>query len=382
MSTRGLAMKSASFATLGLSATALSVLAVPSMGAAAQGVPVLVTVTDKGCVPNSISVQAGKSVFKIRNASARAVEWEILKGVMVIEERENIVPGFEQTLTATLDAGEYAMTCGRLSNPRGILKVAATNDEPAKPSPMDLVGPIAEYKVYVSGQVDKLVEATKRFTAAVKTGKLEDAKKYYAPARVYYERIEPVAETFKDLDDAMDVREDDFEKKAADPKFTGFHRIEKGLFADNSTDGLAPLADKLMMDVLDLQKRVAKLTITPKAMVGGAAELIEEVASKKIAGEEDRYSRTDLYDFNSNIEGAQKIVDLLRPLIQRQDAGLDTRVTENFKKVEALLAKYRTQGGGFESYDKLSQADRTALKGPITVLAEDLSKLRGTLGID
>lgn len=384
MSTRNHATKLGSISTLSLLAAAGVALssAAPSEGAVAEGAPVQVTVTDRGCVPNSISVQAGTSVFKIKNASTRAVEWEILKGVMVVEERENIIPGFEQSLTATLDAGDYAMTCGRLSNPRGILKVVATAGAVAKPSPMDLVGPIAEYKVYVSRQIDQLVAETKKFTEAVKAGKLEDAKKYYAPARVHYERIEPIAELFKDLDDAMDVREDDFEKKAADPKFTGFHRIEKGLFADNTTDGLAPLAEKLMSDTLDLQKRVATLTITPKNMVGGAAELIEEVASKKIAGEEDRYSRTDLYDFNSNIEGAKKIVELLRPLIQKQDAKLDGRVEENFKKVEALLAKYKTRGGGFESYDKLSPTDRTALKGPVTVLAEDLSKLRGTLGID
>ena len=147
---------------------------------------------------------------------------------------------------------------------------------------------------------------------------------------------------FNDLDGSMDSREDDFEKKADDPKFTGFHRIEKGLFADKSTEGLAPFADKLMADTLDLQKRIAGLTIAPKNMVGGAAELIEEVASKKISGEEDRYSRTDLWDFQANIDGAQKIVALLDPLIVKQDPELSARLHENFAKVDALLAKYRT----------------------------------------
>jgi iron uptake system component EfeO len=344
--------------------------------------PILITLTDAGCEPMTVDVVAGKTRFNIKNESRHAVEWEILKDVMVVDERENILPGFAQTLTATLDAGDYAMTCGLRSNPKGILTVAATNDPPAKPSPMDLVGPIAEYKVYVKGEVDVLVAETNKLTDAVKAGKLADAQRVYAPAHQHYERIEPIAELFNDLDGSMDSREDDFEKKADDPRFVGFHRIEKGLFTDKSTTGLTPIADKLMADTLDLQKRIDGLTVAPKDVVGGAADLIEEVASKKITGEEDRYSRTDLWDFQANVDGAQKIVALLNPLLVKQDPKLRARLRDNFSKVDAILAKYRTKDGGFESYEKLSDHDRTALKGPVTALAEDLSALKGALGVE
>ncbi len=116
-------------------------------------------------------------------------------------------------------------------------------------------------------------------------------------------------------------------------------------------------------------------------MVGGAAGLIEEVAASKISGEEDRYSHTDLWDFQANVEGSQKIVDLLRPQLQKANPELLAKVDANFKKVDTILAKYRTKDG-FENYDKLTDADRNALKGPITALAEDLAQLRGVLGLD
>jgi iron uptake system component EfeO len=145
---------------------------------------------------------------------------------------------------------------------------------------------------------------------------------------------------------------------------------------------LTPIADKLMADALDLQKRIDGLTVAPKDVVGGAADLIEEVASKKITGEEDRYSRTDLWDFQANVDGAQKIVTLLNPLIVKQDPKLSARLHDNFAKVDVILAKYRTKDGGFESYEKLSDHDRTAFKGPVTALAEDLSALKGTLGVE
>lgn len=250
-----------------------------------------------------------------------------------------------------------------------------------KVSTEELDKPIASYKNYITTEVNALVSSTRAFTDAVKAGKLSEAQALYAPAHLHYERIEPVAEVFNDLDSSMDAREDDFEKKAADPNFLGFHRIEKGVFADKSTDGLAPLADKLMADTLELQKRLIDLKITPKAFVGGTAELIEEVASKKISGEEDRYSRTDLWDFQANVDGAQKIVGLLQPVLVKQDPDLHKKIDTNFSKVDKILAKYRTKAG-FESYDKLTDKDRLALKGPVTALAEDLSTLRGLFGIE
>ena len=351
--------------------------------ALAEGPPTIaLTITDKGCEPMQLTVPPQKVAFKIKNGSKRGVEWEILKDSMVVEERENIIPGFTATLTTTLKPTDYEMTCGLLSNPKGklVVRTAAESDDAAAPRNLD--GVIATYKTYVAGEVDRMVETTRTLVDAVKAGKLAEAQKAYAPAHMHYERIEPVAEVFNDLDKSMDSRADDYEKKEADPAFSGFHRIEFGLFHTASTAGLDGYAVHLMKDVLDLQSRINKLDITPKVLVGGAAELIEEVASKKIAGEEDRYSRTDLWDFQANVDGAQKIVSLLRPDLKARNPDLLTRVDENFAKVDKKLAKFRAADGGFVSYDALKPADQKMLKGPITVLAEDLSKLRGTLGID
>ena len=176
--------------------------------------PVAITITGKGCEPNAVTVPEGKSTFKIKNASARVLEWEILDGVMVVEERENIVPGFVMTLTATLKAGQYQMTCGLLSNPKGTITVtgAGTTAAKAEPGASDLLGPLAEYKAYVSKEVGDLVTKTRNFTDAVKAGKLQEAQSLYASTRQHYERIEPVAELFSDLDKSIDARADDFEK--------------------------------------------------------------------------------------------------------------------------------------------------------------------------
>ena len=344
---------------------------------------VKVTVTDKQCEPMNLTVNAGKTQFLIVNQSQKALEWEILKGVLVVEERENIAPGFSQKLTANLQPGEYDMTCGLLTNPKGklIVKGQATADAAKSEALLSLGTAITDYKAYVTAETADLVKNTKAFTDAVKAGDIAKAKALYAPTRQHYERIEPIAELFSDLDGSIDAREDDYEKKADDPKFTGFHRLEKALFGDNSVKGMDTYADQLYTDVQELQKRISELAFPPSKVVGGAAGLIEEVAATKISGEEDRYSHTELWDFQANVDGAQKIVNLLRPQLQKNNAELLGKVDANFKKVDAILAKYRTKDG-YETYDKLTDADRNALKGPITTLAEDLAQLRGVLGLD
>ncbi|SFT56512.1 iron uptake system component EfeO [Kosakonia arachidis] len=355
-----------------------------AFGVHAADVPqVKVTVTDKQCEPMNLTVNAGKTQFIIVNHSQKALEWEILKGVMVVEERENIAPGFSQKLTANLQPGEYDMTCGLLTNPKGklVVKGSATADAGKDDALLSLSGAITDYKAYVVAETAQLVSGTKAFTDAVKAGDMEKAKALYAPTRQHYERIEPIAELFSDLDSSIDAREDDYEHKADDPKFTGFHRLEKALFGDNSIKEMGKYADQLNSDVLELQTRINELAFPPSKVVGGAADLIEEVAASKISGEEDRYSHTDLWDFQANVDGAQKIVDLLRPQLQKENAALLAKVDANFKKVDTILAKYRTKEG-YETYNKLTDADRNALKGPITTLAEDLAQLRGVLGLD
>ncbi|MHC5725405.1 MAG: iron uptake system protein EfeO [Nostoc sp.] len=342
------------------------------------------SVTDQGCEPNQLSVTSGQNNFVLTNKSSKPVEWEILSGVKVVEEKENIAPGFVQKLKTNLQPGDYDMACGLRSNPKGKITVKAGGDSQAKGTvdQGQLVGAIAEYKVYVTKEIDQLVTKTKILTDAVIAGDLPKAQKTYASAHLHYERTEPVAELFSDLDKSMDSRADDFAKKEADPHFTGYHRLEKALFQDKTTKGMKPYAEKLQKDAVDLQKRIATLTIEPKNMVGGAADLIEEVGKTKISGEEDRYSRTDLWDFSANVDGSQKIVELLRPVIQKANPELLGRVDANFTKVDQQLAKYKTPDGGFVNYNKVSDTDKKEMKTAIASLAEDLSQLRGTLGVE
>lgn len=266
----------------------------------------------------------------------------------------------------------------------------ATQQEPQPPppaaaasvvDPAELIEPIAEYKIYVIGQVQDLVASTGQFVDAVKAGRLDEAALLYPAARQPWERVEPIAELFSDLDAALDARADDFKDAEADPGFSGWHRLEYAIFELQDLDGTAPIADKLLADTLELQQRIVALPLEPKPVVGGPAVLVEEVAATKISGEENRYSGTDLWDFRANIDGSQKIIELFRPLIERAAPELLAEVDANFATIDQYLAKYE-RGDGWAHYDEVIESDRNTLKGAISALAEHLAQLRGALGVD
>lgn len=246
---------------------------------------------------------------------------------------------------------------------------------------LDLVGPLSDYKLFVTENTEQLVADTTEFVAAIKAGDVEKAQTLYAPTRTSYERIEPIAELFADLDVSIDARADDYEAAEKDPAFTGFHALEYGLWVEGSTEPLGDLADRLLADVTELQSRIDALTFPPEVVVGGAAALMEEVAATKISGEEDRYSHTDLWDFDANFEGSRKIHELLKPLVEKTDPDFVAKVDANFDEAAAVLAKYRTEDKGFVSYEELTDADRNVLAAKVNTLAEDLSTLKGKLGL-
>jgi iron uptake system component EfeO len=238
---------------------------------------------------------------------------------------------------------------------------------------------VEDYDAYVTGEIDQLIADTTVFTDAVRAGDLAAAKAAYAPSRVSWERIEPIAGLVEAIDGAVDARVDDFESEQ-DPAFTGWHRIEYILWEQDTTAGAAEFADQLDEDLATLKSDIQDVEITPLAVTQGSAELIEEVSGGKITGEEDRYSHTDLWDFAANVEGSEKAFTLMKPAIEEADAALAADIESDFSDIDAALAKYE-EGDGYASYEQLTDADKDEMKATLASLSENLSEVPGVLGL-
>jgi iron uptake system component EfeO len=239
---------------------------------------------------------------------------------------------------------------------------------------------VADYKTWVVAEVEGLVADTRRFTDAVRAGDLAEAKRQFAPSRVRWERIEPIAGLVEQIDGKVDARVDDFEG-VADPKFTGWHRLEYHLWKLGSTKGTKPFADQLDDDMATLNRQIKALEFPPAAVALGPAELSEEVSQGKITGEEDRYSRTDLWDFDANVDGSRKLFELLSPALQAKDADLAEQIAAGFDEVDRSLAEYANPGGGFKRYTALAGDDKTRMQAQLADLSEKLARIPGELGL-
>lgn len=231
-----------------------------------------------------------------------------------------------------------------------------------------------QYRKYVIEQCDAFVKATGDFVAAVKSGDLKKSQELYAPTRMFYERIEPIAEALGDLDPNIDAREGDVDDK----EWRGFHRIEKGLWLEHTTKGQETFADQLLSDSKLLRAKVETIEIDADMLLTGAVELLNEVSSSKVTGEEERYSRTDLYDFAANVEGADKIFEVLKPDLQKKDANLAKTIEDRFDDLAKALAPYK-QGDGYVLYNELSQDQTKKLSQAVDALAEPLSNMGKSL---
>ncbi|MBM7438619.1 iron uptake system protein EfeO [Streptomyces sp. HB132] len=337
---------------------------------------VKVVAKDDSCEVSSKKFPAGHVELAVENKGSKVTEVYVLfPDDRIVTERENIGPGTRARITAEIKAGTYEIACKPGMKGKGIRQtVEATGGKAAARSP-EMDKAVAGYRDYVQAQADETLPKVKVFTDAVAAGDVEAAKKAYADSRIGWERTEPVAESFGDIDPKVDVREDGLEDGQ---KWTGWHRLEKALWQDGKLGAeekeLAPVLHK---DLLDWQKRVGRADITPTSMANGAKELLDEVATGKVTGEEERYSHTDLVDFKANVEGAERSYTLLEPIASKNDAALTASLDKQFAALNTLLDKYRKDKTSYDftSYDKVGKADRKELSDAVNALAEPLSKL-------
>ena len=269
-----------------------------------------------------------------------------------------------------------AISCGKDTGAKEGGKAGTTAGKTAEQGKTDLSKETSEYKKYVEGQIDMLLKDTENFAQLLKTGKLDEAKKVYPLIRMAYERSEPIAESFGESDIKIDYRLVDFKEEFKNEEgWKGFHRIEKILWEQNTTKGTEKYADNLVNDIKELKAKIATIEVTPDLMVTGAIDLLNEVSTQKITGEEEVFSHTDLYDFRANIEGAQKIFELFRPKLEQKDAKLVTTLDTEFKAVNALLDKYMTDDKHYKLYTELTKEDTKALAEAVTKLGEPLSQM-------
>jgi len=368
-----------------------------------------VAISDTGCDVSAATATAGTIKFTLANTGSDINEFEIFADdqLRIVGEKENVTPGQTVDYVVQLQPGTYYTACKfqQIGAPIGVAAFTVTGEAVvvAADEQAQIDQAVANYIAYVKSQTEVLLPAVQDFAAAYASGDDQSARDSFALVRSYYERIEPTAEAFGDLDPKIDYREVDAVAEGLD--WTGFHRIEKDLWVP-AADGLnsdgqsawldwepstpaqrQAFADGLVADVQELYDLVhaADFSVGIADISNGAIGLLDEVSAGKITGEEDWWSHTDLADFAANVDGAWVAFGVVKDIAASKGAEsvqLVADITSEFDSLRALLATYGDFTSGFTPYDEVTDSERQELSNAVNALAEPLSQLTHTvLGI-
>ncbi len=345
-----------------------------SATAGGGGGPIVVTATDTQCDVSATSAAAGTITFQVQNTGSKVNEFYVYgAGDRIVGEVENITPGLSRELKVEIaEPGTFTTACKPGMVGDGIRAAfTVTGKAQAGSADQKVAKAITDYRAYVAEQSTELLTGTQAFVAAVKAGDVAKAKSLYTVARVPWERIEPVAESFGDLDPKIDGRADVVEEGMA---FTGFHRLEKDLWVDGLKSDSSAIADQLSADVTTIVDKAKTVNFTGLSIANGAKALLDEVATMKITGEEERYSHTDLADMKANLQGSQSALDVLRPVIEERQPELGTALDQAFATINQTLDQHKA-GADYAAFTTVSADDLKTLTVHLDALSEQVAKV-------
>ncbi|GAA1982929.1 iron uptake transporter permease EfeU [Kitasatospora viridis] len=361
--------------------------------AASDGKPAAagtVTVSDakSECGKGFGTPQPGQQTFQMHNTGSKTSEVYLVNPGTnaVYGEIEGLAPGTTRPLTATIGNGDLAWRCVPTGgDPVTSATVHVSGGQAVKAvlpvSADDLKAPLDQYKAYVNSGLAELVTLTQKLQSDVHAGDLTAAKADWLTAHLKYSSLGAAYGTFADLDKKINGRADGLPDGVQDKDFTGFHRVEYGLWHGQSAADLTPAADQLSSDVADLQQKFPGQDFDPTDLPLRTHEILENTLQFELSGDTDEGSGTNLATAQANLAGTRELLTVLQPLIQARGPQLLDTVNADFKRLADLVAAAQHPDGGWTPVQQLDQPTRMRLNGATGQLLEDLAPIPDLLEI-
>jgi high-affinity iron transporter len=348
--------------------------------------PVAVSETD--CGKGFTAPKPGRRTFQMHNTGDKTSEVYLIDPGTgaVYGEVEGLAPGTSRDLAATVAGGTYAWRCvpssGRAVTSRAV-RVTGGGGATAAVVPVsaaDLAAPLTSYKTYVDRGLAALVTQTRRLSDDVKAGRLGAARADWLTAHRTYASLGAAYGTFQDYDQKIDGRPDGLPGGVHDKDFSGFHRIEYGLWHGESASRLAAPARQLAADVAGLRKAFPAQDFDPGDLPLRAHEILENTLQFELTGDADQGSGTELATADANLAGTRELLTILRPLLTTRAPHLPPTVDADIARLQKLLDSAH-QGGSWTPVDRLDASARARLNGATGQLLEDLAPVPDLLEI-
>jgi len=324
--------RSAVWLTIGaLAAIALAGCASAASPATAAGD---ISISTGGCGGRWHLDGPGWHTFQLHNAAADSAEVELINPASgaVYDDIENLGAGTTDPMRINIGSGSYAFRCliedtDSITGPTEKVPGHTTGAAAILPvTDNDLYTPANEYHKYVTTGLVTLVSQVTTLNSAIqgaiRGGSLTAARSAWRPAHLTYERLGAAYDSFGDFDGEIDGRADGLVGGVSSPDWTGFYRLEYGLWHGQSAATLAKVSAQLVHDVRALQASWPSTEIDLLDIGLRTHEILENSLQFQISGHDDYGSGTTLATTEANITGTKVLLTELHPLLAKRYTGL------------------------------------------------------------
>jgi high-affinity iron transporter len=346
-----------------------------------------VAVSETDCGKGFSAPAPGRQTFRMHNTGNKASEVYLIDPASnaVYGEIEGLAPGTTRDLVASVGSGTYAWRCvptgGRAVTSASVRVSGTSTTKPVLPlAESELRPPLAAYRRYVDRGLAALQGQTARLRADLAAGDTRAARADWLTAHLTYSSLGAAYGTFADYDSRIDGRDDGLPGGADDPAFTGFHRIEHGLWHGASAAALLPYADRLAGDVTALRKAFPTQDFDPSDLPLRSHEILENTLQFELTGDTDEGSGSNLATADANLAGTRELLTVLRPLITARAPGRLPVVDADIARLQALLDAAH-KGAAWTPVERLDTIARARIDGATGQLLEDLAPIPDLLEI-
>ncbi|MDT7801348.1 MAG: iron uptake system component EfeO [Actinomycetota bacterium] len=342
-----------------------------------------IAISRSSCGTGWSAPKPGPQTFRLHNTGSVTAEVDLIDPAtgVIYGEVEGLGPATTRPLQVNLGNGSYAFRClpedaSAIVGPVAQVSGGAERTGPgvAPVTHNDLLGPLKAYQAHVTTGLGELVADTGALKNAVRGGDRTASESAWLTAHLTYERLGAAYDAFGESDGALNGTADGLPGGPADEGFTGFHRLESGLWHGEDLGALAGVADQLDTDAHALQAAFGGSQVDGNDLALRAHEIMENTLQFELTGRTDYGSGTNLATARANLDGTRAVLDVLRPLLTsryQQLPKLDTWLT---RTQTTLDAAHRPDG----SWTPLAQLDpkqRQKLDADVSELTELLAPI-------
>jgi hypothetical protein len=373
---------------------------------ATPGVPsTTVDISSRSCGHGWVHPHSGLQTFQLRNQGSGAAEVYLidpLRGSIdpdqasapVYAEIEDLGPGTTAPMQVNVGSGAYAFECelqyygtiigpivqvpGHAKGTPGVLSVTF-NDLVGSPS--DPFAPALAYREYVTSGLQTLAQQTAAIATDLNSGNIAAARRDWLAGHLTYERLGAAYGTFGDYDSEIDGRPDGLVGGVSSPQFTGFYRVEYGLWHGESAPQLAGPARTLHTDVVRLQAAFPHLQLALSDLGLRTHEILENALQFQLTGHDDYGSGTTLATTVANIAGTRELLKVLHPLLEtRYQQGLPA-VNTWLDRLQARIEATR-RGGNWVPVSSLTTSQHEQIDAAVGQALQDLAPIAAIFEVE